>query len=135
METVSHLGQYNRQIIKIVTMKVFSLDQQPLFRISKILVPCCLALLVEAALQLLAWKMVTSIPAFNNSPLIHLDRVSDEEASLWGFPYVVVSLPWFLFILLFCSPRIWNNLQYIDFYFHWGCDSQKVVVDALGWFA
>ena len=76
------MGQYNRQIIKIVTMKVFSLDQQPLFRISKILVPCCLALLVEAALQLLAWKMVTSIPAFNNSPLIHLDRVSDEEASL-----------------------------------------------------
>ena len=76
------MGQYNRQIIKIVTMKVFSLDQQPLFGISKILVPCCLALLVEAALQLLAWKMVTSIPAFNNSPLIHLDRVSDEEASL-----------------------------------------------------
>ena len=62
-------------------MKVLSLDHQPLSRISEIFVPCCLALLVEAALQLGAWKMVTSIPAFHSSPFIHLDRVS-EEASL-----------------------------------------------------
>ena len=33
-------------------MKVFSLDQQPLFTISEISIPCCLALLVEAAQQL-----------------------------------------------------------------------------------
>ena len=33
-------------------VNMFSLDQQPLLRISKILIPHCLALLDEAALQL-----------------------------------------------------------------------------------
>ena len=73
-------------------MKVFSLDQQPLFNISDIFMPCCLVLLVEAALQLWAWQMVTSIHAFDNFPFIHLDKVS-EKASLWGLPYVFISLP------------------------------------------
>ena len=66
-------------------------------------IPCCLAMFVEAAMQLCAWKMLTSMPAFYNSPFIHLDRVS-EEVSLWGFPYVILSLPWLPSILLLRSP-------------------------------
>ena len=64
-------------------MKVFSLDQQPLYTTYEIFIPCCLDLLAEAALQLLVWKMITSILAFDNSPFIDLivDKVS-EEASL-----------------------------------------------------
>ena len=70
-------------------MNVFCLDQQPLLRISEIFIHCCLALLVEAALQVWAWKMWTSIPAFDNYPFNHLDRLSEED-SLWDFPYVII---------------------------------------------
>ena len=38
--------------LKKQKVNVFSLDQQPVIRISKIFIPCCLALLIEAALQL-----------------------------------------------------------------------------------
>ena len=102
-------------------------------RICEIFIPCCLAMLVEAALQLCAWKMLTSMPAFYNSPFIHLDRVS-EEASLWGFPYVILSLPWLppfsCFVHLY---RVLNNLQYVDFHSHWSCDILKVLMNALDW--
>ena len=79
-------------------MNVSSLDQQSLLRISKIFIHCCLALLVEAALQVWAWKMLTSIPTFDNYPFIHLDRVSEED-SLWDFPYVII----FAFVCLSVS--------------------------------
>ena len=92
-------------------MNIFFLDQQPLLTISKILIPCCLALIVEAALQLWGWKMLTSILAFDISPFIHLNRLS-EQAFLRCFPYVIVSLPWLLPILLFHS-LIYNFKQFV----------------------
>ena len=64
-------------------MKVFSLDQQPLLRISEIFISCCcLALLIEASLQLSAWRMKTLIPTFDSSPFVQLERVSEARGLL-----------------------------------------------------